>query len=312
MYAPTTEQLKVFNDLEPMVTQTLEGFNVCAMVYGSTGSGKAATFDGTEGEPGLLLRSITCIFDAIARAPEAMQFQVYLSMVEVVGEQLRDLQLSAEESVPRNMKLAADATYGVQVEGLTNTQVHTASHARSLLNAASATRAQGGQPAGSTSMLVQLTLHAFNSDNSESAVGKLLLVELADSGGTNTPAEVDTDAAAPADEQIASQGPLAALHSVMNALASNKKADFGGSILTKLLQDALSGNSKTMLLINVAPTQSHAIDAKASLVFGNKVRSISIGPASKVKENMQTAMNKVNTTMSALTQHANKGGSKKK
>ena len=42
----------------------------------------------------------------------------------------------------------------------------------------------------------------------------------------------------------------------------------------------------------------------AALAFGEKARKVSLGPASKNKEAMQTAMNKVNTTMSALTQHA--------
>ena len=37
-------------------------------------------------------------------------------------------------------------------------------------------------------------------------------------------------------------------------------------------------------------------------------KGVKLGAASKNKESMHTAMTKVNTTMSALTQHANKGG----
>ena len=59
-----------------------------------------------------------------------------------------------------------------------------------------------------------------------------------------------------------------------------------------------------MMLVTVAPTQSAASAAGAALEFGVKARAVSLGPASKNKESMQTAMNKVNTTMSALTQHA--------
>ena len=74
-----------------------------------------------------------------------------------------------------------------------------------------------------------------------------------------------------------------------------------------LWQESLTGNSKTAMLVTVAPTQSSAAAAGAALEFGVKARAVSLGPASKNKESMQTAMNKVNTTMSALAEHA--GGS---
>ena len=59
-----------------------------------------------------------------------------------------------------------------------------------------------------------------------------------------------------------------------------------------------------MMLVTVAPTQSAASAAGAALEFGVKARAVSLGPASKNKESMHTAMTKVNTTMSALAEHA--------
>jgi len=44
------------------------------------------------------------------------------------------------------------------------------------------------------------------------------------------------------------------------------------------------------------------------LAFAEKAKGVKLGAASKNKDNHSTAMTKVNTTMSALTQHANKGG----
>ena len=58
------------------------------------------------------------------------------------------------------------------------------------------------------------------------------------------------------------------------------------------------------MIVTVSPTQAAAYESGAALAFGEKARQVSLGPASKNKESMQTAMNKVNTTMSALTQHA--------
>lgn len=88
------------------------------------------------------------------------------------------------------------------------------------------------------------------------------------------------------------------------AIYPPRHAPVGSSLLTTLLQESLTGNSKTAMLVTVAPTQSAAAAAGAALEFGVKARAVSLGPASKNKESMQTAMNKVNTTMSALAEHA--------
>jgi hypothetical protein len=61
------------------------------------------------------------------------------------------------------------------------------------------------------------------------------------------------------------------------------------------------------MLVTVAPTQSAAAASGAALEFGVKARAVSLGPASQNKQSMRTAMNKVNTTLSALAEHA--GGS---
>ena len=61
-----------------------------------------------------------------------------------------------------------------------------------------------------------------------------------------------------------------------------------------------------MMFVTVPPTQGKAAISADVLSFGVKARAVSLGPASKNKESMQTAMHKVNTTMMALTEHAGK------
>ena len=43
-----------------------------------------------------------------------MTHEVFLSIVEVVGEKLRDLQLPAEQSAPADLEITSDPTYGMQ------------------------------------------------------------------------------------------------------------------------------------------------------------------------------------------------------
>ncbi|KAL1529784.1 hypothetical protein AB1Y20_000718 [Prymnesium parvum] len=296
VYGPKAEQAKVFEDVHPMISQTLEGFNVCALFYGAAGSGKTYTMVGTTAEPGLLHRCVNAIFEEITNVDESMHYEVFLSMLEVVDETIRDLQLPSNAEPPP-YRIVRDPTYGMQVERLTSTSVHTASHARSLLAQAQEARSKGEISSGSH-LIVTLTVRSSNSENGLSSVGKLTLVDL-----------VSSELSVRAEDRPCNTS-LTALHSVVESLSkSGKKAKFNESILTDLLQDSLGGNSKTMMFVTVAPTLTKASLSGETLSFGNKARSISLGPASKNKESMQTAMHKVNTTMTALTEHA---GSKKK
>ena len=298
VYGPAVDTAKLFSDVRPMISQTLEGFNVCVLMYGATGSGKTHTLEGSktgdQNEPGLLQSAVSAIFDQVAGAGEAAQHEVFLSVLEIVDEKVVDLQLAAGAPQP-SFEIARDETYGMVVRGLSTTAVHTASHVRSLLGGASEKRAT----ASASHLVCTLSVRTVNVETGDSAVGKLTMVELAGS-------------------ELASKGEsanasLAALHALVAARTSTKaskgaaQAAVDSSLLTTLLQDSLTGNSKTMMLVTVAPVQSAAPTAGPCLEFGVKARSVSLGPASKNKESMQTAMNKVNTTMSALAEHASGG-----
>ena len=290
VYGPTAEQSKVFEDVRPMISQTLQGFNVCALMYGGSGSGKSFTLEGTPAEPGLLLRCVNALFEEITGVDESMQYEVFLSSLEIVEEQIRDLQLPDGASQP-NFRLVRDATYGMQVEGLSSAAVHTASHVRSLLSQAQATRAKGDKAPTGSNLVITLTVRSANTESGESSVGKLTLVDL-----------VNAEAHGRTEEPPANKA-LVALHTVVETLTAKggKKANFGQSLLTELLQDSLGGNSKTMMFITVGPTLSKAPISGAALDFGLKARNVSLGQATKNKESMKTAMHKVNTTMTALS-----------
>ena len=284
VYGATVDQAKVFRDVEPMIAQTLDGINVCVMVYGGGGTGKTHTLAGGADDPGLINRAVSCIFDLVASAEEGVTHEAFLSILAIDGERIADLQGASGP-----FEVVRDATYGMQVEGLTTTAVHTASHVKSLL--ASAHQQRGD---ANSELVVTVTVRTVDTESGESNVGRLTLVDLPPSEGHGATKDATSGYAS-----------IRALHDVVGALAQGKKQiPYANSLLTTLLQDSLGGNSKTLMIVTVSPTQAAAYESGAALAFGEKARKVSLGPASKNKESMQTAMNKVNTTMSALTQHA--------
>jgi len=194
-----------------------------------------------------------------------------------------------------------DATYGVRVDGATIAPVRTASHVRAQLATAQANRKVGDRVKDS-SMVTMLTVRSANTESGESSVGKLTLVDLADAQ-----LQVKKGDERPEGHNAS----IAAFTGVIDALAASKKkqVDFESSKLTELLQDSLGGNSKSMLMLCVDPMPTAATLTAQCLQFAEKAKGVKLGAASKNKESMHTAMTKVNTTMSALTQHAtSKGG----
>jgi len=184
----------------------------------------------------------------------------------------------------------------VRVDGAIVAPVRTASHARSLLTQAQIARKEGDREKDS-SMVTTLTVRSANTETGESSVGKLTIVDLAGAQLTTKKGE---------EKAEGHNTSLGAFVGVIDSLAASKKKqiDFESSKLTELLQDSLGGNSKSMLLLCVDADPAAVSLSSQCLQFAEKAKGVKLGAASKNKESMHTAMTKVNTTMSALTQHA--------
>jgi len=81
--------------VKPIVEGVMEGFNGTVFAYGQTSSGKTHTMLGpnitNEAERGMIPRMVSHIFEEISNAPQEMEFQVKVSMVEIYMEKVHDL-----------------------------------------------------------------------------------------------------------------------------------------------------------------------------------------------------------------------------
>jgi hypothetical protein len=99
-------------------------------------------------------------------------------------------------------------------------------------------------------------------------LGRILLVDLA--GSEN----IDRSGAEGqhANEAIAINTSLTCLRRVLDALAEKKEhVPFRDSVLTKLLADALTGNSMTTIITTMSPAQRNAAESKSTLSYGAQV-----------------------------------------
>ena len=68
-----------------------------------------------------------------------------------------------------------------------------------------------------------------------------------------------------------------------------------------MLQDSLGGNSKTLMFVQVGPSQMNCAESINSLTFASRAKSVALGKATKNRQALDKsgATNKASTTLAA-------------
>lgn len=289
----SASQADVWRVCEPFVDAVLDGFNACIFAYGQTGSGKTHTMLGTEMEPGVIRRACHRLFAALGERPDT-EFHVSCSFVELYNDEFRDLlapehQPGAKRALPCEVEARRNKP-GLSLHQLpsrrgeppsfclagSDTLRSPAMCARDLLDFVeygTLARAVGqtNLNAHSSRSHAVLTVHveSCSAGSNRARVGKLHLVDLAGSENlTLSGAEGATRV-----EAQAINSSLTALCDVLESLSRGAEPGTprrvpgpGGKApavvpyrnhkLTRLLSDAIGGNSKTLMITTVLPFAS--------------------------------------------------------
>ncbi|KAF9619351.1 hypothetical protein IFM89_006538 [Coptis chinensis] len=91
VFRPQDDQEAVFAQTSPVMTSVLDGFNVCIIAYGQTGTGKTFTMEGTSESSGVHYRTLEELFRISEERSCTMKYDLSVSMLEVYNEKIRDL-----------------------------------------------------------------------------------------------------------------------------------------------------------------------------------------------------------------------------
>ena len=252
--------------VKPLVESVLSGFNATVFAYGQTGSGKThtmgsscsaedASFDegaALDAGAGLIPRAIAALFELIG-AKEGAECRATASFIEIYCEEVHDLlNWSAEEAKLATLPIRDTAEGGITLTGQKSRKVGSVGECMRVLADGSRNRATGSTAMNATSS----RSHAIFSLSLEVRVGgktfspKLHFVDLAGSErAKRTGASGER-----LKEGIEINKGLLALGNVINALCEkHSHVPYRDSKLTRLLQDSLGGNSKTLMLACVSP-----------------------------------------------------------
>uniref|UniRef100_A0A8B9QES3 Kinesin family member 21A n=1 Tax=Apteryx owenii TaxID=8824 RepID=A0A8B9QES3_APTOW len=288
----------------------------------------------TEEEQGIISRAVKHLFRCIEEKKQAAikqglpppDFKVNAQFLELYNEEILDLFDTTRDidakNKKSNIKIHEDSTGGIYTVGVTTRTVNGESEMMQCLKLGALSRTTA-----STQMNVQssrshaiFTIHlcqtrvcpAFNTDNAtdnriisessqmnefETLTAKFHFVDLAGSerlkrtGATGERAK----------EGISINCGLLALGNVISALGDKSKkathVPYRDSKLTRLLQDSLGGNSQTLMIACVSPSDRDFMETLNTLKYANRARNIK----NKVMVNQDRASQQINALRSEIT-----------
>uniref|UniRef100_A0A674MYU4 Kinesin-like protein n=1 Tax=Takifugu rubripes TaxID=31033 RepID=A0A674MYU4_TAKRU len=251
VFPPPASQEEVFQEVQSLVTSCIDGFNVCIFAYGQTGSGKTYTMEGIEDNPGINQRALRLLFSEVLEKAPDWDYTITVSMVEIYNESLRNL-LGDSLSDRLDIKMNPDGSGQLYVPGLTEFTVLSPEDINRVFELGHMNRATActnlNEHSSRSHALLIITVSGYNTVTGSRTQGKLNLVDLA---GSERIAKSGAEGNRLREAQCINKS-LSALGDVINALrGKHSHVPFRNSRLTYLLQDSLSGDSKTLMMVQV-------------------------------------------------------------
>ncbi|XP_010254592.1 PREDICTED: kinesin-like protein KIF3B isoform X2 [Nelumbo nucifera] len=280
VYTPKDGQADVFADASPLVISVLDGYNVCIFAYGQTGTGKTFTMEGTEHNRGVNYRTLEKLFKIAKERSETFTYNISVSVLEVYNEQIRDLLATSPSQKRLEIRQASEGVH--HIPGLVEAKVENTKEVWDVLQAGSNARVVGSnninEHSSRSHCMLCIMVKAKNLINGECTKSKLWLIDLA---GSERLAKTEVQGERLKEAQNINRS-LSALGDVISALAmKSSHIPYRNSKLTHLLQDSLGGDSKTLMFVQISPSELDLGETLSSLNFATRVRGIELGPAKK-------------------------------
>ncbi|XP_058852309.1 kinesin-like protein KIF3A isoform X1 [Acipenser ruthenus] len=280
VFGQDSKQLDVYNlTARPIIDSVLEGYNGTIFAYGQTGTGKTFTMEGVRAVPelrGIIPNSFAHVFGHIAKAEGDTRFLVRVSYLEIYNEEVRDL-LGKDQMQRLEVKERPDV--GVYIKDLSGYVVNNADDMDRIMTLGHKNRSVGAtnmnEHSSRSHAIFTITIECSEKGidgDQHVRMGKLHLVDLAGSerqGKTGSTGQR-------LKEATKINLSLSTLGNVISALVDGKSTHvpYRNSKLTRLLQDSLGGNSKTMMCANIGPADYNYDETISTLRYANRAKNI--------------------------------------
>ncbi|CAJ1375836.1 unnamed protein product [Effrenium voratum] len=283
--------------LQPLVGQVLAGYETTAFAYGQTGTGKTYTMEGqldsSEGR-GLVPRTAAAVLEALAGA-EFTESTVTVSYLEIYNEELSDLLSTAERHPKLDLKDVGGGR-GVLCQGLSEVEVHSMQDILEVVRRAqekrrvAETRVNARSSRSHSIFTMKVRCRRAVAGGELENLGKLHLVDLAGSecakkgylypdAQAQDPSFARVMAGEEERERRNINQSLLSLGRVITALREGSgRVPYRDSKLTRLLQDALGGRCKTVIIATISPALAAVEETISALQYAEQAAGIKNRP----------------------------------
>ena len=279
------DQKKVFDAVGRQILENAwEGYHCCLFAYGQTGSGKSYSMVGYGANKGIIPISCDEIFKRIEENKQPDKFyEVQVSMLEIYNEKVQDLLIRPDKRPQGGLKIRESKVLGIFVEGLTKYPVTSYEEISKKMDEGYNNRTIGSTLMNATSSRAhtivtiefrQILMLAKRRSE------KLSMINLVDLAGS------ERSGATGATGDRLKEGcninkSLLILGNVINCLADkaigknkNMLPPYRDSALTRILQNALGGNSKTVMICALSPASINYEETLSTLRYADRAKKI--------------------------------------
>ena len=279
------DQKLVFDTVgKQILDNAWQGYHCCLFAYGQTGSGKSYSMVGYGANKGIVPISCDEIFKRIGQNTDKDKtFEVQVSMLEIYNEKVQDLLIKPDKRPPSGLKVRESKVLGIFVDGLSKYPVTSYEQISKKMDEGYNNRTIGSTLMNATSSRAhtivtiefrQVTMVAKKRSE------KLSMINLVDLAGS----ERSGSTGATGDrlkEGCNINKSLLILGNVINCLADkaigknkNMLPPYRDSALTRILQNALGGNSKTVMICALSPASINYEETLSTLRYADRAKKI--------------------------------------
>jgi kinesin family protein C1 len=293
IFGQNSTQQDVFTEVQEVVQSAIDGYEVCLFSYGQTGSGKSHTMTGSltnDESKGIIPRSVDLIFDNINDLQQHnsnWEIKVHVSCIQIYLDRISDLLSSEKVNLQQDLKLSNDqVNQKITIHGLNKRPVTTTQDVYKALECAQKSRVVAATSMNATSsrshFVFTLHIEMKNDELNEYRCGALNLCDLAGSERVNSTKATGKQL----DEATKINQSLSTLNRVFMQLADNScHIAFRETRLTELLQYCLSGEGKTLMIVNLSPIYESAHETNTSLQLAQTVATVQRGSRNSAGQN---------------------------
>ena len=279
------DQKYVFNAVgKEILDNAWQGYHCCLFAYGQTGSGKSYSMVGYGANKGIVPISCDEIFSRISQNNDNdKKYEVQVSMLEIYNEKVQDLLIDPNKRPPGGLKIRQSTVLGVYVEGLTKYPVTSYEEIDRKMEEGYRNRTIGATLMNATSSrahtIVMIDFRQLTQVGKKTTT-KISMINLVDLAGSerlgSTGASGDR-----LKEGCNINKSLLILGNVINCLADkaigkakNMLPSYRDSALTRILQNALGGNSKTVMICALSPASINYEETLSTLRYADRAKKI--------------------------------------